>query len=168
MNCLQLRSQAARVITIAPRTEARVHLFRALLRTFGIWPMLLLAAAIMGSIVTGLATPTEAAAGGVLTTIFVGFIWGNLTWRRLLDAFSTSTRTFASIGFVIVGAVSLGQSISVLGLPRDLLETVTAVGFSKHELLFVVIVLYIFLGFFFEGLSLVLMTLSVVYLPSLM
>src|SRR5262249_47028128 len=66
-------------------------------------------------------------------------------------------------GFVILGTVVLAQSVSVLGLPRQLVESVTAVGFSKYQLFVVIVVVYIILGSFFEGLSMMVMTLPLVF-----
>lgn len=136
---------------------------KATLAILHCWPIAALIAAIMGSIVAGIATPTEAAGIGVVAAILIGMLMGELGPRRLLRALVRSVESFAVIGFVILGAVILAQSISVLGLPRMLLEEVVALGLDKYVFLLVVILIYLLLGCVFEGLSLMIMTLPIVY-----
>ncbi|MGB1834121.1 MAG: TRAP transporter large permease subunit, partial [bacterium] len=78
----------------------------------------------MGTIVLGIATPTEAAGVGVVSAIALGFLWGDLTFRKLVDCFRQAAITYGSIGFVVVGAVILAQSISILGVPQALIESI--------------------------------------------
>jgi C4-dicarboxylate transporter DctM subunit len=128
-----------------------------------LWPVVVLILAVLGSIVAGIATPTEAAGLGVAVAIVLGFIWGDLSFGALWRALVNSATTYGAIGFVILGAVVLAQSVSVLGLPRSLIETVTALGLSKYVLLFAVVIIYLILGCFFEGLSMMVMTLPLVF-----
>lgn len=85
------------------------------------------------------------------------------TVRGLGRALVSSATTFGAIGFVILGAVVLAQSVSVLGLPRSLIETFSGLGLSKYALLAVVVLVYLILGCFFEGLSMMVMTLPLVF-----
>lgn len=127
------------------------------------WPVIVLILAIMGSIVGGLATPTEAAGIGVVAAIIIGVVVGDLGFASLLRAIFRSVETFAALGFVILGATILAQSISVLGLPRQLLEFVAATGYDKYVLLAIVVGVYLVLGCIFEGMSLMVMTLPIVF-----
>ena len=111
----------------------------------------------------GLATATEAAALGVVASILVGFFWGDLSPRVLLGAFLTGTRVFAAIGIVMLGALVLAQSLTVLGLPQQVMSGIAALGVSKYWVLLIVCIVYFILGCFFDGISLLLMTLPVVY-----
>ena len=126
-------------------------------------PVAVLLLAVIGSIVAGLATATESAAIGVVAAILMGFVWGDLTWRGLWRALCSSAATYGVLGFVILGTVVLAQSVSVLGLPRQLVESVAAIGLSKYALLGMIILIYIILGSFFEGLSMMVMTLPLVF-----
>jgi C4-dicarboxylate transporter DctM subunit len=127
------------------------------------WPVLVLILAIMGSIIGGFATPTEAAGIGVVASILIGAVVGDLRFAGLVNAIHRSVSTFAALGFVILGATILAQSISVLGLPRQLLEFVAATGYDKYVLLAVVVAIYLVLGCVFEGMSLMIMTLPIVF-----
>jgi len=119
--------------------------------------------AIMGSIVFGIATPTEAAGVGVGAAIAISAIWSNLGWRGLAESFFQSVLTYASIGFVVMGAVVLAQSVSILGVPQSLLEVVKESGLDAYAVLALVVLVYVVLGCLFDGLSLMIMTLPIVF-----
>ncbi|MBL8380469.1 MAG: TRAP transporter large permease [Burkholderiales bacterium] len=134
-----------------------------LIGSLRIWPVLLLILAIMGSIVAGYATPTESAGVGVAVAIVIAKVWGDLTLRKLMESMLRTALLFASIGFVVLGATVLAQSASVLGVPQAILESVLAGGLSRYEVLAIVVLAYLVLGCFFDGLSLMVMTLPVVF-----
>ena len=140
-----------------------IPLGRALLMLFSLWPLFLLFLAVMGSIFFGLATPTEAAAVGVVAAVLIGFFAGDLSAKRLYHALLASVVTFTSIGFIFVGALILGQSVALLGVARELVEAVSAVGLHPYVLFAVIALIYLALGCVFDGLSIMIMTLPVVY-----
>lgn len=148
---------------LAPREQAKAS-FGAVLLGFGqVWPLLLLILAVIGSIIGGLATPTEAAGLGVVLAAVISFIWGDLTTRKLVEAVFHSTLLFAAIGFVVLGATILAQSVSILGIPQQLLRTFAESGLDRYSILLMVVLVYLVLGCFFDGLSLMIMTLPVVF-----
>ncbi|MGI9481593.1 MAG: TRAP transporter large permease [Hyphomicrobiales bacterium] len=128
-----------------------------------LWPLLFLILAIVGSIVVGLATPTEAAAVGVVLAAVVSFIWGDLTMQKLGEGIYRSTLLFTSIGFVVLGATILAQSVSILGVPQAILEATQESGLGKYGVFIIIIVIYLLLGCVFDGLSLMIMTLPIVF-----
>lgn len=128
-----------------------------------IWPVIILILAILGSIVAGIATPTEAAGVGVVVAIFISFVWGSLTIKELGLAVYRSVLVFGSIGFIVLGATILSQSISVLGVPRDILEATVSGDIGKYAVFAIIIILYVVLGCIFDGLSLMIMTLPLVF-----
>lgn len=148
---------------IAPRSPAPVPFIQALAGFRQIWPLLALIFLVIGSIVIGLATPTEAAGVGVVLAAIISSIWGDLTFRKLLDAIYNSVLLFSAVGFLVLGATILAQSVSVLGIPQQILEVVAESGLGTHSVLFAVIIIYLILGCFFDGLSLMIMTLPVVF-----
>ena len=148
---------------IAPADTERLSWrarFASLLR---IWPFGFLVFSVLGTMYMGLATATEAAALGVVASIVVGFFWGNLRFRTLFTSFLTATRVFAAIGIVMMGALVLAQSLTVLGLPQQVMSGIATLGVSKYWVLLIVCVVYFILGCFFDGISLLLMTLPIVY-----
>jgi C4-dicarboxylate transporter DctM subunit len=128
-----------------------------------VWPIGLLILAVLGSLFAGLATPTESAAVGVAAAVALGFALGDLTPRKLVATFVNSARTFTIVAFVFLGAVILAQSISLLQLPQKLLAEVAGAGLSPYLMLAAIVLVYLLLGMIFDGLSMMVMTLPVVF-----
>lgn len=126
-----------------------------------IWPLPILIFFVLGTIYLGLATVTEAAAMGVVAAILLGFLWGDLTPKKLWSSFLSSTVIFGAIAMILLGTIILAQAISILGLPRDLVDYIATLGLSKYEVLLLVVLVYLLLGCFFDGISLLLMTLPI-------
>ncbi len=146
-----------------PKDDTRTPLLAILAGMLQIWPVVVLIIAIIGSIAFGYATPTESAGVGVVVAAVIAFVWGDLTPRKLADSVMRSVLLFSSIGFVVLGATVLSQSASVLGVPQALLESVLAGGLDKYTVLLIVVIVYLVLGCFFDGLSLMVMTLPIVF-----
>lgn len=128
-----------------------------------IWPVGFIAFAVLGTLYMGLATPTEAAGLGVIAAALTGFSWGQLSIAKLLKAFMSSAKVFAMIATVLIGAIILSQSLTILGVPQQLVSAITDMGLSRYSVLAVIIVLYLLLGCFFDGISLLLMTVPIVF-----
>ncbi|MBY6068649.1 TRAP transporter large permease [Leisingera aquaemixtae] len=148
---------------IAPRDTAKPSGAQTLAGFKQIWPLLALILAVIGSIVAGLATPTEAAGVGVVLAVLVSWVWGDLTWARLIDAIYRSALLFSAVGFLVLGATILAQSVSILGVPQKILAGVAQSGLGTYSVLLIVVLIYLILGCFFDGLSLMIMTLPVVF-----
>lgn len=148
---------------IAPRDDAHISRRETLAGLKQIWPLLALIVAVIGSIVGGLATPTEAAGVGVVLAVLLSSLWGDLTFRKLIEAVYHSVLLFSSIGFMVLGATILAQSVSILGIPQHILGSVAGSGLGAYSILLIVIFIYLILGCFFDGLSLMIMTLPVVF-----
>jgi len=147
---------------VAPQDEHKLSRKSVLLGILSLWPFVLLILSIMGSITFGFATPTEAAGLGVIATIILGFTWGTLTPRILAASLYSAILLYASIAFVVIGATILAQAVSLLGVPQDILESVRAASLSPLTVLFIIVLVYLILGCFFDGLSLMIMTLPIV------
>ena len=148
--------------SLAPQ-EPRMPWGETLRATMAVWPILVLILAVLGSLFAGIATPTESAAVGVAAAVLLGFTMGDLTWPKLAKTFLSSASTFAVIALVFMGAVILAQSISLMQLPQKMLETISGVGMSPLVLLVVIVFIYLLLGMIFDGLSMMVMTLPVVF-----
>ncbi len=158
VRCLKDRS----LYPVEPE-ELEIPFLQKLKSLLSIWPVAGLVFAVMGTIVLGIATPTEAAGVGVVSAIALGFLWGDLTLHKLVDCFRHAAITYGSIGFVVVGAVILAQSISILGVPQALIEAIEELGWDRYWVLLLVILCYVLLGCLFDGLSLMVMTLPIVF-----
>lgn len=149
--------------SLYPHDNERMPLGAIVIGTLRIWPVIALILTIMGSIAFGFATPTESAGVGVVVAAIIAFIWGDLTPRKMAESVLRSVLLFSSIGFVVLGATVLAQSASVLGVPQTILESALAGGLGKYEVLMIVVIVYLVLGCFFDGLSLMVMTLPIVF-----
>ena len=163
MFMLYLLLKCIRNPAIAPRDPNVSSFWEIFVGFKQIWPLLALIFSVIGTIVGGLATPTEAAGVGVVLAVVISTVWGDLTFTKLIDALYNSVLLFSSVGFLVLGATILAQSVSILGLPQQILETVAEAGFGPYGVLLVVVLIYLVLGCFFDGLSLMIMTLPVVF-----
>ena len=148
---------------ISPRSNENISFWKVLRGMVQIWPILLLIFAIMGSIMFGLATPTEAAGVGVVVAIIISFAWGQLTLPKLIAAIQRSTLLFASIGFIVLGTSILSLSVSILGVPQAILELAINSDLGKYGIFALIILIYVLFGCIFDGLSLMIMTLPIVF-----
>ncbi|MBT6348340.1 MAG: TRAP transporter large permease subunit [Proteobacteria bacterium] len=148
---------------IAPRWKESTSVWAVLRGMVQIWPILLLILSIMGSIMFGLATPTEAAGVGVVVAIIISFAWGELTLAKLAAAVLRSVLLFTSIGFIVLGAAILSQSVSILGVPQSILEMAINSNLGTYGIFALIILIYVLFGCIFDGLSLMIMTLPIVF-----
>ncbi|WP_116475252.1 TRAP transporter large permease [Zobellella maritima] len=148
---------------IAPRDNISYSLKYILAGMMRVWPIMLLILAIMGSIMFGIATPTEAAGVGVAVAIVISFVWGDLTVKGLVESVYRSALMFASIGFIVLGATILSQSVSILGVPQAILEAAIDSGLGKYGVFLLIVLIYVMFGCVFDGLSLMIMTIPIVF-----
>jgi tripartite ATP-independent transporter DctM subunit len=125
-------------------------------------PVVLLIIAVLGSIYTGLATATEAAAVGVVGSLVISAVQGSLNWQTFRDSLMGGTRLYCMIALILSGASFLTLSMGYIGLPRHLAEWISGLGLSQFALLAALLVFYIILGCFLDGISMVVLTMSVI------
>ncbi|CUB04538.1 TRAP transporter large permease [Marinomonas fungiae] len=128
-----------------------------------VWPLPILIFFVLGTIYMGIATPTESAAMGVGVAVLLGFFWGDLTWPKLWQALKRSSMMFSAIAMILVGTAILAQAVSLLGLPREAVSMINGLGLDKYGVLFMIVIVYLVLGCFFDGISLLLMTLPITF-----
>jgi tripartite ATP-independent transporter DctM subunit len=146
---------------IPPRGERLPYLDR--LRASGrLIPVLLLIAGVIGSIYTGLASPTDAAALGVVLAVILAFATGGFTWAKLGEAAMSATRTSAMIAFILLGAAFLSVAMGFTGIPRALAAWIGEMGLSPLALLAVLTAFFIVLGCFLDGISVIVLTTSII------
>jgi C4-dicarboxylate transporter, DctM subunit len=132
----------------------------ASLRELG--PAMFLIICVLGSMYGGIATPSEAAAVGVLGAVLVAWQQGGLSWRSVRDVSVASVQTCSLMGLIIIGATILGNAVAFLGLPNQISKFVVDMQLSPMMLIVALIVLYLILGCFLEGFSMIVTTLPVV------
>ena len=125
-------------------------------------PVFLLIAVVIGSMYLGFATATEAAAFGVIGGLLLAASQGSLNWKTFTESLMGATRTSAMIALILAGAAFLSLSMGFTGLPRGLADLIAQWELTRFELLMVLLVFYIILGMFLDGISSVVLTMAVV------
>jgi tripartite ATP-independent transporter DctM subunit len=129
-------------------------------------PVVLLIALVLGSIYTGVATATEAAAMGVLGSLVLSAIQRSLTWASFRDSILGGTRLYCMIALILAGASFLTLSMGYLGLPRHLAQWITSLELPMWGLMLALTFFYVLLGCFLDGISMVVLTIGVL-LPTI-
>lgn len=124
-------------------------------------PVMLLIASVLGSIYSGIATATEAAAIGVLGSLIISGFQKSLNWPTFKASILGATRLYCMIALILAGAQFLTLSMGYIGLPRALAEWIGSMGLSQFWLIVVLMVFFIILGCFLDGISMVVLTMGV-------
>ena len=129
-------------------------------------PVVLLIAAVLGSIYGGVATATEAAALGVLGSLVLSAAQGSMNWATFRDSLLGGTRLYCMIAMILAGAAFLTLSMGYIGLPRHLAEWIGTLGLSRWQLIAALTLFFVVLGCFLDGISMVVLTMGVI-LPTI-
>ena len=125
-------------------------------------PVILLIMVVIGSMYFGFATATEAAAFGVIGSLILAAGQGSLTWQTFVSSLLGATRTSAMIALILGGAATLSLAMGFTGLPRALAEWIDDLGLPPFALLIALMLFYIVLGCFLDGISSVVLTMAIV------
>ena len=145
-----------------PAREPRIPFLRRIRETAKLFPIVLLMIAVIGSIYFGIATATEAAAVGVVGALLIALFTGSMTKQNFIDSVLGATRTSVMVSFILAGAAFLSTAMGFTGIPRELSAWVGTLGLNKFELLLALTVLFIVLGCFLDGISIVVLTAAVI------
>jgi len=125
-------------------------------------PVVLLIGGVLVTIYTGIATATEAAAIGVVGSLLLTASQRMLTWRVFLDGVLGAVRLYCMIALILAGAAFLTLAMGYMGLPRQLAEWIGSLGLSNFNLILALLVFYIILGCFLDGVSVIVLTMGVI------
>lgn len=145
-----------------PAEEPKMSFAQKMANSRFLLPVIILILAVIGSMYMGLATATEAAAFGVIGSLILAATQGSLNWHTFTESLMGATRTSAMIALILAGAAFLSLSMGFTGLPRGLADLIAQLELSRFELLMVLLVFYIVLGMFLDGISSVVLTMAVV------
>ena len=119
----------------------------------------------LGSIYAGIATATEAAAFGVVGSLAISAAQGSLNRTSFRESLMGATRLYCMIALILAGAAFLTLAMGYIGLPRHLAEWIGSLALSPFALVVALMLFYIVLGCFLDGISMVVLTMGVI-LPS--
>ena len=147
---------------VVPEVEERSSFSEKLRRSKGLLPIMLLIAAVIASIYGGIATATEAAAGGVIGSLVLSASFRALNLRMLTDSLMNATQLSCMIFLILSGAAFLTTSFAYLGIPAAVAGWVAGMELHPYFLMLALCILYIILGCFIEGISMIVLTTAVV------
>lgn len=125
-------------------------------------PVILLIGGVIGSIYAGVASPTDAAAVGVVLALVLSWQSGSLNRQTFVEGLMGATKTSCMIAFILAGASFLTVAMGFTGIPRILAEWIGGMNLSTYALLAALTVFFIVMGMFLDGISVVVLTTSVV------
>jgi C4-dicarboxylate transporter DctM subunit len=130
--------------------------------SLAVFPVLLLVFLVLGSIYLGVATPTEAAAIGVAGALALTLLRGEFSGELFRESLLGAVRTTSMIGLILAGAGVLTLAMGFTGIPRALAAWASEAGVTPLLFIFFLSLIYIVLGWFLDGISIVVLTISVI------
>lgn len=146
---------------LAPRSGESFNLGQCLAGLKNLLPIATLIVLVLGGIYSGVATPSEAAAVGVTATFVLILLMGSFSWDIVLDAAMGAVKTSCMVCSILVGAAFLSAAIGYLHVPMELVSFIQALALSPYALLVILALFYIVLGFFLDGISIIVMSLPI-------
>ncbi len=145
-----------------PKIIEEYSFFEKIKRSKQLLPVIILILAVIGSIYTGIATATEAASLGVVGALILSYFQKSLTLKTFKSSLLGATKTSCMIAFILAGSTFLSLAMGFTGLPRNLALWIQNMELSPYVLIFVLMIFYIILGMFLDGISAVVLTMAII------
>ncbi|WP_353471572.1 TRAP transporter large permease subunit [Salipiger sp. H15] len=145
----------------APKYEGEVSAGALLRGALELVPIMLLMVVVLGSIYSGIATPSEAAAVGVFGAIVITVVTGQFSLQLMRDSLMATIRVSAMILMLIAASAFLSAAIAYMHLPTKITQGISAMQLSPYGVLLILAALYIVLGMFLDGTSMTVMTVPI-------
>ena len=145
-----------------PKISERYSFLEKIKRSKQLLPVILLISGVIGSIYTGIATATEAASLGVVGSLILSYFQKSLSLETFKSSLLGATKTSCMIAFILAGSTFLSLAMGFTGLPRNLAIWIQNMNLSPYVLIFVLMIFYIILGMFLDGISAVVLTMAVI------
>ena len=145
-----------------PKIVEEYSFLEKIKRSKQLLPVIILILAVIGSIYTGIATATEAASLGVVGALILSYFQKSLTLKTFKSSLLGATKTSCMIAFILAGSTFLSLAMGFTGLPRNLALWIQNMELSPYVLIFVLMIFYIILGMFLDGISAVVLTMAII------
>ena len=145
-----------------PKVLEEYSFLEKIKRSQQLLPVIILILSVIGSIYTGIATATEAASLGVVGALILSYFQKSLTLETFKSSLLGATKTSCMIAFILAGSTFLSLAMGFTGLPRNLAIWIQNMDLSPYILIFVLMIFYIILGMFLDGISAVVLTMAVI------
>ena len=147
---------------IMPKTHQKYSLMEKLKHSKQLLPVIFLIFGVIGSIYSGIATATEAASLGVVGALILSYFQKSLSFKNFKQSLLGATKTSCMIAFILAGSTFLSLAMGFTGLPRNLAVWIQEMNLSPYVLIFVLMIFYIILGMFLDGISAVVLTMAII------
>ena len=147
---------------IMPKAYERFSFLDKIKKSKQLLPVILLILGVIGSIYTGVATATEAASLGVVGALILSYFQKSLSLKTFKESLLGATKTSCMIAFILAGSTFLSLAMGFTGLPRNLAIWIEGMQLSPYLLIFVLMIFYIILGMFLDGISAVVLTMAII------
>jgi tripartite ATP-independent transporter DctM subunit len=114
---------------------------------------------VVGSIIGGIATPTESAALGSVASILAAAAYRELRWRDLIVATRETAKISVMILFIIVASITFSQILAFSGAANGMLALMSQLGYSANAVVIGMVAVLLFLGMFMDQVSMMMITL---------
>ena len=149
--------------SLAPRIEEKFTWKERFMVLRRLWSAVIVILFVIGSMYSGLATATEAAAFGALGAFLVaGFAYKALNWKTLKEILSATSRTTGAVLMIAANAFIFSQFLVLTRVPELLSQSLTQLNWAPSMVMLLVIIVFIVLGMFMDGASFVLVTTPII------
>src|SRR5690606_7134803 len=129
-----------------------------------IWSAIVLMLAVLGGILFGVVTPTEAAALGALAAMLIGvYVLKGLSWKGVHKAAVRSIYSITMIGTILLGGLILGRAVTMLGISQELVDLIQGTGQPGWMIIMWIMLLLLFLGMFLDGAAMTVITIPLLF-----
>jgi tripartite ATP-independent transporter DctM subunit len=149
--------------SLAPVRDEKATFKEKLYSLKSVWPIFALFLISVGGIYAGIFTPTEAAGVGAFGALLFAFITRRLNFKNLIESLDDSVRLTAMIFLILIGANLFGQFLTISRIPIKVTNYVSGLDTNPYIILFLILVVLFILGLFLDGLSIFVLTLSILY-----
>jgi tripartite ATP-independent transporter DctM subunit len=146
--------------SVAPRETAPSWRVR-ILGLFSLFPVIVLMFIVLGTIYLGVATPTEAAAFGVVASFILAALNRAINARTLQRIMITTVRTSSMIMLIVTSAFILSFALAILGVPAQLTQLISQLQLTPLTFVILLTIFYLILGTFMEALSMMVTTMPI-------
>ncbi|WP_026702179.1 TRAP transporter large permease [Salibacterium aidingense] len=147
----------------APRKEEKVSLSSKFSSLNKVWPFLVIFIISIGGIYFGVFTPTEAGSIGAMATFVLTLLTGKLSFSKLRSSLDEAIRLSVMIFLILIGATLFGRFLALSKIPMQLAANVSGLEVNAYIIISLILIVYVLLGMFMEGLAIMVLTLPIVY-----
>lgn len=151
---------------LPPEEKIKLTFSEKLKQSSALIPVVLLIGSVLVSVYMGWATATESASIGVVGSLIISWWQNLLNWKSFTDSIMGAVRLYCMMALILSGATFLTLSMGYLGLPRELAQWIGSFNLSQASLLIALALFFIILGMFLDGISMIVLTMSVI-LPTI-